>query len=134
MRGLGKVIVKKFLLGNLCKLIFFPRNRTTKFKNLKMHNVWGTLALLSLMASANSYSLDIVGNQCSASSDCDPPFVLCSAATSLCTHKSILPITGTEIIGLLLFIIIAGVAVTAGVGGGSLFTPIGVMFFYFDTR
>jgi hypothetical protein len=97
---LEKLLLKNFCLGNLCKLKFFPRNRRIKFKNFRMNKLGVTLALLSLLASANSYSLDTVGNQCSAASDCDPPFILCSAATSLCTHKSILPITGTEIIGL----------------------------------
>jgi hypothetical protein len=99
-----------------------------------MKYIFTLLTLTLFLAPTMPYNFSSLNNQCKANFDCNPPYIVCSLETQICLHKSILPPTYSEFIGLCMFIIAAGFAITAGVGGGSVYTPIAITLFYFDSR
>jgi len=62
------------------------------------------------------------------------PIILASPSFSETEKESrgVFPLTVSEIIGLILIILVAGLANTGGIGGGTLLTSILIMFFYYS--
>jgi hypothetical protein len=92
-----------------------------------------SLVVLTLVInSANAHESSRIGHTCTLTADCSPPYTICT--DNLCQHKGVFPLTWLEIAGLVILGFTAVIAVTAGVGGGALFTPLLVICFGFDAR
>ncbi len=75
-----------------------------------------------------------LGITCNSHKECDLPFIVCTGTDhfnvlGICEHKNLFPMTGTEIQGIIVIILSGMLAISAGLGGGSLFVPLMMIFF-----
>ena len=75
-----------------------------------------------------------LGIACNINEDCDPPFLVCMATNNftvpgICEHKNMFPITAWEIQGVVVIIAAGMLAISAGLGGGSIFVPLIMIYF-----
>jgi len=77
-----------------------------------------------------------IGIPCQSTDQCDYPFLVCENAPAnaddpkgICLHKRLFPLTTLEIQGMIVIVITSMLAIAAGLGGGSLFVPLMMIFF-----
>lgn len=74
-----------------------------------------------------------LNHACQSDVDCDPPFIICENQSigfdGICNHKTLFPITSKETAGLFVIIGVGMIAIAGGLGGGSLFVPLMMIFF-----
>lgn len=73
----------------------------------------------------NSYAMNLLGWE----SD-----ILTRSLGPESIHKDLWPLEESEMIGYLIMFVVSALANTAGIGGGSIMTPVLVLLFYFETR
>lgn len=126
--------------------------------NLNMRNLLGGSSEdpdripLNQNESANS----VLGEHCLYDEDCtSSPYITCQygqgisgdeedddddedeekfESTHTCQHKKLFPLFTKEIIGIIIFVLMAMMSAAAGVGGGSIMVPILLIFFNFSTK
>lgn len=67
-------------------------------------------------------------SKCKVDNDCNPPELVC-ASNKKCKNKSLFPMTGMEIGGLIVMVSLSMFATIAGIGGGPIFVPLLLLFF-----
>lgn len=80
-----------------------------------------------------------IGHHCMSHADCDPPYIVCQDDYALggnptCQHKPLFPLTKMEVIGTIIIVTMGMAATAGGLGGGSLFCPLIMIFFFMDAH
>lgn len=80
-----------------------------------------------------------LGKECTTIADCNYPFIVCenqatgydeeSGVMGTCRHKTLFPMTTRELVGLFVIVSTGMIAIAGGLGGGSLFVPLMMIFF-----
>ena len=90
------------------------------------------LVLFASLSNSILYSLadDL---SCNVDEDCNQPFSSCDLELKECVHKNIFPMEDWEFAGVLVLTGILALCNAAGIGGGGIIVPIGIILFKFDT-
>ena len=91
-------------------------------------------ALINRIPRALFFDESKLGISCNNHANCDPPFIVCTGTDvvdvmGICEHKNLIPMTSIEIQGIVVIIAASMLAISAGLGGGSLFVPLMMIFF-----
>ena len=89
------------------------------------------LLLLITQACLATTKTETLKKKCSRDDQCSPPYIVC--LDDICTHKKLFPMTGIEVLLLVLFAVLQAVAGVAGIAGGIFMVPLAVLAIGFST-
>ena len=73
------------------------------------------------------------GQTCSQDSDCGGSlYMVCKE--QMCSHKTIFPLTGIEVLGTVVLTVFMALAVMSGIGGGGIIVPLLMVFYKLSTK
>ena len=75
---------------------------------------------------------DLLDKKCSSDAQCSAPWIVCDSGK--CKHKGIFPMEVLEFVGVLVFLLVNALSSAAGIGGGALLVPIGLILFNMSTK
>lgn len=99
--------------------------------------VWMSLLcviLLTQTAQGQSTDTSKYGVKCKIDADCSPPNIVCGNSNSKCEHKSLFPMTDTEIGAIFVLLVLTSVAVVVGLSGGLILVPLTIIMLGFNAK
>ena len=73
-----------------------------------------------------------LGKMCLLDDDCSPPYIVCKE--SQCKHKDLFPMTGEEILGLLIMLSFLMVSIIVSIAGGVIIVPLSMYLMGFSAK